>query len=107
MGSCVPLLGNEPRVLEKAFAMKPGTTSDMLQLSQVVVWIHAEEKKPLQGSTFANDKDQILNELVSKNLEQWLDKRKKTVRIEVLRADLREPAPPKVRTVTTTIPAGQ
>ena len=106
MGGFVPLLGSEPRVLEKAFAMKPGVTSDTIQVAQGVVWIKPEEKKTLEGMSFAKQKDAITNELLAKNLEDWVEKKKKTVRIEVLRADLREPPPPKFKTVTTTL-AGQ
>ena len=106
MGGFVPTLGSEPRVLDKAFAMKPGATSDTLQVAQGVVWIRTEEKKTLQGTSFAKDKDAITSELLAKNMEDWLGKKKKTVRIDVLRADLREPPPPKFRTVTTTM-AGQ
>jgi len=107
MGGFVPLLGNEPRVIARAFTTKPGTTSDTLQVAQGVVWIRPEDKKTLEGSSFARDKDAITNELLAKSMEDWLARKKKTVRIEVLRADLREPPPPKFRTVTTTIPGGQ
>ena len=106
-GGFVPLLGNEPRVIERAFTIKPGTVSDTLHVAQGVVWIRPAEKRALEGSSFAKDRDAILNELLAKKIGEWFESRRQTVRIEVLRADLREPAPPRTRTVTTSIPAGQ
>ena len=106
-GGFVPLLGNEPRVIEKAFAAKPGTVSDTIQVAQGVVWIRPEQKRAVEGASFAKDRDAITNELLAKKIETWLEGKKKTVQVEVLRADLRGPPPPKTRTVTTTIPAGR
>ncbi len=107
MGGFVPLLGSEPRVIDKAFAMKPRTTSDTLQVAQGVVWIRPEDRKAVEGASFAKEKDAITSELLAKNIQDWLDRKKATVKIEVLRADLRQAPPPKFRTVTTTIPGGQ
>ncbi len=106
-GGFVPLLGNEPRVIDKAFALKAGTVSDTIQVAQGVVWIRPDEKRAVEGASFAKDRDAITNELLAKKIEAWLEGRKKTVKVEVLRADLRQPPPPKTRTVTTTIPAGR
>ena len=100
----MPQLGNEPRVLDRALKIAPGATSDSIRVAQGVVWIRSEEKKAAEGASFARDRDALANEQLAKNLEQWLERKKKTVRIEVMRADLREPPPPKFRTVTTTIP---
>jgi hypothetical protein len=94
-------------VIERAFTIKPGTVSDTLHVAQGVVWIRPAEKRALEGSSFAKDRDAILNELLAKKIGEWFESRRQTVRIEVLRADLREPAPPRTRTVTTSIPAGQ
>ena len=105
VGGFIPALGNEPRVIDRAFALKPGTTSDTLHVAQGVVWVRPEEKKALEGASFAKDKDVITNEMLAKNIEDWLERKKKTVRVEILRADLREAAaPPRVRTAATVIP---
>ena len=106
-GGFVPLLGNEPRVIDRAFTLKAGTVSDTIQVAQGVVWIRPDEKRAVEGTSFAKDREAITNELLAKKIEAWLEGRKKTVKVEVLRADLRQPPPPKTRTVTTTIPAGR
>ena len=65
-----------------------------MHVAQGVVWIRPEEKKALQGASFAKDHDAITNEMLAKNIEDWLERKKKTVRVEILRADLREAPPP-------------
>ena len=79
----------------------------MWNMATPVVWVRPEDKRAVEGASFAKDRDAITNELLAKKIEAWLESKKKTVRVEVLRADLRGPPPPKTRTVTTTIPAGR
>src|SRR6185503_4685480 len=96
----LPVVGNEPRVVTRAFAMKPGERSDTLQVANGVVWLQVEEKKPADASGFKTAETQIRTELLQKRLADWLEAKKKTVPIEILRSDLREPRPSPFRTVT-------
>jgi parvulin-like peptidyl-prolyl isomerase len=96
----VPLLGAEPRVVAKAFAMKTGQVSDTLATAQGFAWIQVAERKALVGSSFAKDRPAIVQELAQKSYEKWLEAKKKTVRIEILRADLREKPKPITQTFT-------
>jgi len=100
----IPGLGPETRVVERAFKLKIGTVSDTIQASVGTVWIRPTEKKAMEGHSFEQDRMQIQNELYAKNSEEWVERKKKTIKYEILRADLREamkPIPP--RTVTYTV----
>jgi hypothetical protein len=96
----VPFMGAEPRVVTKAFKMKPGQTSDTLATTQGVAWIRVEERKTLAGASFAKDRPAIVNDLLQKQYAEWLEKKKETVKIEILRADLREKPKPLTQTFT-------
>jgi len=96
----VPMLGSEPRLLQKAFAVKPGETTDTLQVSNGVVWIRVEERKAADPATFKAASAQIENEMFKQKYDAWLEDRKKTVTIEVLRPDLRAGRPSMTKTVT-------
>jgi peptidyl-prolyl cis-trans isomerase D len=89
----VPMVGNEPRVVQRAFAMKAGEVTDTLQVALGVIWIRAEEKKPGDPAAFKTAAPQITAELVKKKYDAWLEEKKKTVRIEILRPDLKGPRP--------------
>ncbi len=102
-GGFVPQLGAEPRVLDKAFALKVGETSDSLRITNGVTWIRVEERKSMDGATYEVDREQVSRELLAQNMEDWLERKKKTVRIEVFREDLKGPPPSRFKTVTTTI----
>jgi parvulin-like peptidyl-prolyl isomerase len=91
MAAFVPMVGSEPRAMEKAFAMKPGQVSDTLQVAQGVVWMRLEEKKSGDPATFKAVSAQIESELTKKKYDEWMEARKKTVKIEILRADLKGP----------------
>jgi parvulin-like peptidyl-prolyl isomerase len=93
-------VGTEPRVVQKAFAMKPGEVSDTLQIAPGVMWVQAGEKKTPDNAAFEQSRAQITEELSRKRMEAWLEEKKKTVTIEILRADLKGPKPSPIRTVT-------
>ena len=90
----VPFLGRETRIIAKAFEMKPGILSDTLATSQGTVWIRVEEKKAREGASFAKERAAIEQELLVTKYGEWLERRKGTVRIEILRPDLREKPQP-------------
>ena len=52
----LPYIGNEPRIVTKAFAMKANEVSDTLQTANGVVWIQAEGKATAQGASFERDR---------------------------------------------------
>jgi len=91
--SFLPVLGGEPRVIQKAFAAKPGEVTDTLQVSQGLVWLRIEEKKSGDPATLTATSTQIENELVKKRYDGWLEEKKKAVKIEILRPDLKGPRP--------------
>ncbi len=89
----LPMLGPEPRVVEKAFAAKVGAISDTLQVTQGVVWFRVEERIPGDPATFTTTSAQIESELTKKRYDAWVEERKKTVKIEIIRSDLKGPRP--------------
>jgi hypothetical protein len=104
MSPYIPGIGQEARVVERAFKQKIGAVSDTIQVAAGTVWIRPAERKAMEGHSFEQDRAQIQNELYAKNSEEWVEKKKKTIQYEILRADLREamkPIPP--RTVTYTL----
>jgi peptidyl-prolyl cis-trans isomerase D len=96
----VPLLGSEPRVVARAVAMAPGTVSDTLHVSQGVIWIRPEEKIAADPGAFKAAAPQLEAELTKQRYDAWLEARKKAVRIEILRADLKGPRPAPNRPVS-------
>ena len=89
----VPMLGTEPRVVQKAFAMKPGEVSDTLQVSAGVAWMRVEERKSGDPATLKTVSTQIEGELRKKRYDEWVEEKKKTVKIEILRPDLNGQGP--------------
>jgi peptidyl-prolyl cis-trans isomerase D len=89
----IPGLGSEPRVVRRAFTMKVGEVSDTLQVAQGVVWIRAEERKPGDPDAFKAASAQITAEMIKTKYDAWLEEKKKSVKIEILRPDLRGPRP--------------
>jgi peptidyl-prolyl cis-trans isomerase D len=96
----VPVLGNEPRVVKAAFGMTPGQVSDTLQISAGVTWLRLEEKKAADPATFKAASVQIEAEMAKKKYDAWIEDRKKSVTIEILRADLKGPRPNPFGAVT-------
>jgi parvulin-like peptidyl-prolyl isomerase len=91
--SFLPYLGPEPRVVEKAFAAKPGQLTDTLHVAQGVVWLRIEEKKGGDPASYAAVSPTIEAEMVKKRYDTWVEEKKRTVKIEVLRPDLKGPRP--------------
>lgn len=98
----VPFLGSEPRLLDKAFAMKPGVVSDTLATAQGFAVLRVEEHKTISGHSFAADRAGLEAELLQRRMDEWVTARKKVLRVEILRADLREVPPPPKPQVTIT-----
>ncbi len=98
----IPYLGSEPRLIEKAFAMKAGAVSDTVITAQGVAVFRVEERKTAAGHSFAADRASLESELLQKKMDDWVTAKKKTVKVEVLRADLREVPPPPKPQVTIT-----
>jgi peptidyl-prolyl cis-trans isomerase D len=90
----VPLLGAEPRVVQRAIAMKPGQVSDTLQVAAGVVWLRVEDHKSGDAATYKAAAAQIEAEIATKKYNAWVDERKKIIKVEILRPDLRAPRPP-------------
>ena len=94
----VPVIGTEPRVVERAFSMREGEVTDTLQVANGVVWLRLEERPAADTASLQAGLPQIERELTKQRYDAWLESRKRVVRIEILRADLRGPrsAPPKM-----------
>ncbi len=93
----VPGLGPEMRLVQQAFAAKVGVLSDTLQLTQGVAWFRVDEHNSGDPKGFEAAQTQLTQELMKKNYDQWLDKKKQALRIEVLKPELgvARVAPPK------------
>jgi peptidyl-prolyl cis-trans isomerase D len=89
--SFLPYIGAEPRVVEKAYASKVGEVSDTLHTAQGLVWLRVQDRKQADASGFAAASSAIEGELLKKRYDAWVEEKKKTVKIEVLRPDLRGP----------------
>ena len=85
-------LGAEPRVIDTAFAITPGRTTDTLATALGVAWIRVGEKRIVPGASFEKDAPALEQELVMKSYADWVDGRRKSMKIEILRADLRPEA---------------
>ncbi len=96
----VPTLGFGPHVMPKILKLKPGELSDTLSTPLGVMWVRFDQRVSADPGTFKTQKEQIRQELLIDRMNEWLEKTKKSVRIEVLRADLREPKPGPYKTVT-------
>lgn len=89
----VPMLGSEPRVVERAFATTAGQVSDTIQVAAGVAWVRVEERKTGEADAFKATAPQLENDLAQRRYNEWLEARKKTVKIEILRPDLQGPRP--------------
>ncbi len=98
----LPMVGFAPHIAKKLFPMKVGATTDTLQTAVGTMWATVTQHKPADAATFKTQKDAIEGELLNDRMNEWLEREKKTARIEVLRADLREPKPGPYKTVTMT-----
>jgi parvulin-like peptidyl-prolyl isomerase len=96
----VPTLGFGPHIMPKVLKLKPGQVSDTLSTPLGVMWVRLDKRVPADPAGYASQKEQLQQEMVFNAMNEWLEKEKKTVRIEVLRADLREPKPGPYKTVT-------
>src|SRR5207244_12417867 len=72
----VPGLGPEPRLVQQAFAAKVGVLSDTLQLTQGVAWYRVDEHGTGDPKLYETAQAQLTQELMKKNYDQWLDKKK-------------------------------
>lgn len=88
----VPGLGYETSMIRSAFSLPLGQLSDTLQTAQGVVWIRVAEKTAGKDEDFRTAEAQLSQELVTRSYSEWVEARKKSMKIEILRADLR-PAP--------------
>ena len=92
----VPFLGLEPRVIGRALTLAPGTASDTIRTAQGVAWVQTEEKRRLPGGSFEKDRIALTQELITRNYAEWVETKKRSAKIEILRPDLRAalaPAP--------------
>ena len=99
--SFVPGVGAEPRVVQRAFTLAPGTTSDTIAVAQGVVWIRTAEKKSADPAAFKAAAPQLEAEMLQSRYAAWVEERKKAVKVEILRSDLRNA--PKAVTKTMTL----
>ena len=91
----VPGLGFEPGPVKTAFALPaPGAVSDTVHTGQGVAWLRLEEKIPADESEFKKAEEQIRQELVTRSYNEWVEARKKGLKIEVIRPDLRSATQP-------------
>lgn len=96
----VPTLGFGPHIMPKILKLKNGEVSDTLSTPLGVMWVRMDKRVPADAAAYKTQKDQVQQELVVTRMNDWLEAEKKTVRIEVLRPDLREPKPGPYKTVT-------
>ena len=57
------------------------------------MWVRAGTRSGGDEKAFEAALESLTQELLKKSMDEWIQGRKKTMRIEVLRADLREPEP--------------
>ncbi len=93
----VPTLGGVPRVVQKAFTMRQGEVSDTLEVAPGVAWIRVEERKRGDESAYPAFAAQLANELTHKKYDDWIAEQKRTVRVRILRPDLKGPRPAMLR----------
>jgi len=79
--------------VKKAFTLKPGAVTDTLQVSQGVVWLRLDQRQSGDPAAFQAASAQIEAELVKKKYDAWVEEKKRTVRVEILRPDLKGPRP--------------
>ena len=96
----VPTLGFGPHIMPKILKLKSGELSDTLSTPLGVMWVRFDQRVPADAAGFKAQKDQVQQEMVINRMNDWLEEEKKTVRIEVIRPDLREPKPGPYKTVT-------
>jgi peptidyl-prolyl cis-trans isomerase D len=94
----VPGLGLEPRLVQQSFAAKLGVLSDTLQVSQGVAWYRVDEHGTGDPKLYETVQPQLTLELTKNKYDQWLDRQKQGLRIEVLRPELGVARPAPVRT---------
>jgi hypothetical protein len=87
----VPGLGFEPRLGQAAAALVPGAQTDTVQYSAGVSWVRLESKQAGDESTFATAAPRLTEQLLQTRYQEWVESRKRGLRIEVRRADLRRP----------------
>jgi hypothetical protein len=85
----VPGLGLEPRLVERAYAAAAGTVSDTVHVAQGVAWFEALGRDTPDAKAFAAAEPALTQELLKKSYDAWLETKKKSMRIEVLRAEFR------------------
>ena len=96
----VPTLGFGPHIMAKILKLKRGELSDTLSTPLGTMWVRMDQRVSADATKFKTDKDQVQAEMIINRMNDWLEMKKKTVRLEVLRPDLREPKPGPYKTVT-------
>jgi parvulin-like peptidyl-prolyl isomerase len=98
----VPTLGPEPRLVQRAFAAKPGELSDTLKVAQGVVWYRVESHNPGDPKAFEAAQAQLTQELLLQRYMPWLEERKRTLKLEILAPEFRAARrPPAVAGAST------
>ena len=101
-GGNVPGLGVEPKLIATAFTLGLGQVTDTLTTAVGVAWIRTEEKRSTPGADFERDQAAVESELLGQAYSAWLEREKKTMKIEILRPELR----PEVMAVPAKAAAG-
>ncbi len=84
-------LGFEPRVVQVASALAPGAVSDTVHTSQGVAWVRFERKQEGDAAEFASAAPQLTEQMMQAKYQAWVESKKRGLKIEVLRPDLRRP----------------
>jgi hypothetical protein len=105
--SNVPGLGDQPRILERAFATRPGAVSDTIETALGVAWVRPGTATVVPGAAFEKDAPMIESELLTLRYRAWLEERRKAIGVQILRADLRPPAPLVMGAPAATSPAAR
>lgn len=85
----VPGLGLEPQLVERAFSARAGTVSDTVHTTQGVVWFEARGRDAADAKAFASAEPALAQELLKRDYDAWVEARKKTLRIEILRPEFK------------------
>jgi len=63
--------------------------SDTLHVAQGVVWFESQGRDMPDAKAFAAAEPQLAQELLKRDYDAWLETKKKSMRIETLRAEFR------------------
>ncbi|MEQ1832037.1 MAG: peptidyl-prolyl cis-trans isomerase [Candidatus Eisenbacteria bacterium] len=85
----VPGLGLESALVDRAFTAPAGTVSDTVHIAQGVAWFEAQGRDPFDDKAFATASTPLAQELLKKDYDAWIEARKKTLQIEILRPEFK------------------